>query len=800
MDTENSTEESIKSANNSLLSKIGGVKGIIVLVSWTVFILGWFALFSLFGAIKDNKNNWFGKIPSLKELENPETQIASEIYSADSVLLGKYFLKNRTTIQYEELSPKVVNTLMATEDIRFREHSGIDPIGIASIPYYLIRGKEKGASTVTQQLAKNLYKTRTKEWEGAYTKPGSKLRKIFVKLKEWVTAVMIESAYTKNEILTMYLNTVDFGANSFGIKVAAERYFSKNQADLKYEEAGVLVGLLKATSNYNPFINYDKSKIRRNIVLNQLVKYKFLDPTKRDSLVKTEIPLKFSSQNHYTGQATYFRTEAKKFLTHWCKANGFDINRDGLKIYSTIDSKIQGHAEDAMKEHLSEHQAKFFKHWEGKNPWTLRNSYNGYTEIEGFLESRIKRTYAYKLLKKKYGDDDEKIQALLNKKKPMKVFTWEGEKDTVLSSYDSLKYYKHFLHSGFMALEPKTGYIKAWVGGINFKYFQYDHVKQGKRQPGSTFKPIVYTTILGEIGKLYGPCYQAIDAPVTFETGDPDKPIWTPNNSDGKFTGDTLSLRQALARSKNSITAYMMKILGPQTPYKVLEYATKLGINTSKMEAVPAMCLGTFDVSLYDMVGAYGTFMNKGVYNRPQFIKAIYDRNGNLLKEFKPESHIALSEELAYVMSYMLRGATTEKNGTALGLNRYKILGGGNEIGAKTGTTQDYSDGWFMGITPQLVTGTWVGCEDRTVHFRNFKYGQGARMAMPIYGKFMAKLYEDKSTGIVKQRFREPYASEKRNYSIVTDCDEFTEIKTDSALFKQKSIEIFNDGDDDFEF
>ena len=469
-----------------------------------------------------------------------------------------------------------------------------------------------------------------------------------------------------------------------------------------------------------------------------------------------------------------------------------------MKVYSTIDSRLQRYAEESVYEHIKEHQGKFFEHWEGKKPWTLREGYQ-YKEIEGFLESHIKRTYAYRVYKKEFDGDDEKIQEALKKKKPMTIFTWDGDKDTTFSSYDSLAYYKHFLHTGFLSMDPTTGHIKAWVGGIDHKYFKYDHVKQGKRQPGSTFKPIVYTTILGEIGKLYGPCYKAIDSPVTFETGDPENPTWTPNNSDGEFTGDTLTLRQALARSKNSITAYMMKVLGEQTPYKVLEYATRLGINTSKMEAVPAMCLGTFDVSLYELLGAYGTFMNKGVHNKPQFIKAIYDRNGNLLQDFKPESNIAISEELAYVMSYMLRGATTEKGGTGLGLYRYDLLSD-NQIGAKTGTTQDYSDGWFMGLTPQLISGCWVGCEDRQVHFRNFNYGQGARMAMPIFGKYMHRVYADPKTGITKQKFWEPSEAQKSKYGIITNCDKLLEIQTESERMESNVLNFDDDEDDGIGF
>lgn len=791
MDTQHSTEDN----THSNPPKKKSLSGIIVLSLWFTAIAGWFFLFWFFNSLNNNANR-FGRMPSLQELENPETQIASEMYTADSVLLGKYFNKNRTYVPFEELSPIVMNTLLATEDIRFYDHNGIDIKGILSIPFYLLKGKKKGASTITQQLAKNLYKSRTKEFDGSWTTGNKKLRKGIIKMKEWFTAINIESAYTKQEIITMYLNTVDFGQNSFGIKVAAETYFGKDQADLTYEQAATLIGLLKATSKFNPVTNPNNAKERRKTVFDQLYKYKFLEKETYDSLRSTEIVLTFSVANQNKGEATYFREEAKKFLKEWCKVNGYDIYKDGLQVYSTLDSKLQEYAQTSMEEHLKEHQGKFFEHWEGRNPWTLKDEdTKRYKEIKGFLKQHIKRTYAYRVYKKQFNGNEEKIEKALNVPHKMTVFTWEGEKDTTFSSYDSLKYYKHFLHTGFMSMEPKTGHIKAWVGGINYKYFKYDHVKQGKRQPGSTFKPIVYTTILGEIGEKYGPCYKVADLPVTFETSDPENPIWSPQNAEGEFSGDTLSIRQALALSKNSITAYMMKILGPQTPRKVLDYAGRLGIDTRKMEAVPAMCLGTFDVSLFEMVGAYGTIMNKGVHIEPQFIKAIYDRHGNLLQEFKPKKTMAISKELAYVMQYMLKGGTQEKGGTGTGLYRYGIMDN-NEIGTKTGTTQDYSDGWFMGVTPQLVSGCWVGCEDRTVHFRNLALGQGSKMALPVFAKYMQKVYSDSTTGITKQRFWQPLGYEKSRFKIITDCSKYLEIKTDTELFESKKLEIFEEDDE----
>ncbi len=782
--------------NTSLTNKIPFLsKRNLVRFAWLTGIFGWLFTLSFFYLIDKNPLNIFGEMPSLEELENPKSNIASEIYTSDSVLLGKYFLTNRTNLSYDALSPVVINTLKATEDIRFYSHSGVDVKGTMSIPLSLLKGKRKGASTITQQLARNLYNSNTIQFDGMLTK--SPIRTLIVKFKEWMTATNIEKAYTKNEIISMYLNTVDFGSNAFGIQVASETYFGKEQSKLNYQEAAVLIGLLKATNAYNPKVNPEKALLRRNTVLEQLCKYNFISKDSLELLKKEQIKLAYEVQNHNNGNATYFREEAKKFLQDWCKRKGYDIYKDGLKVYSTIDSKMQQYAEQSVNEHLSEHQAKFFQHWKGKNPWTAKSKNGVYEEIKDFLKIQAKRTYAYRLYKAAYNGDTIKIEQAMHQKKKMKIFSWKGEKDTLFSSYDSLAYYKHFLQTGFMAMDPTNGFVKAWVGGINYKYFKYDHVQQGKRQPGSTFKPIVYTTILGEIGNEYGPCSEALDAPVTFTSSDTANPIWMPENSDGGYTNKIFTLRQALAQSKNSITAYMMKVMGEQTPQKVLEYATRMGIDTKEFKAVPAMCLGTFDVSLYEMIAAYSTFMNKGVLQKPQFIHSIYDKNGKLLEEFEPEKSNAISEELAYVMAYMLKGTTSERGGTALGLNRWGILDN-NQIAAKTGTTQDYSDGWFMGLTPQLVAGCWVGADDRSVHFRNFEYGQGARMAMPIYGKFMQKIYADKSTGIIRQAFPEPNPEQKANFKIILDCSVLKSNRNDSIMMNSNIIDPKDN--DEFQF
>jgi len=423
-------------------------KSTLVKTLWFFFFIGWIALFGLFYGLANNSAGLFGQMPILEDLENPKASLASEVYTQDSVLLGKYFLENRTNIPFEDLSPIIMNTLKATEDIRFEAHSGIDVKGVASIPYYLIKGKRKGASTITQQLARNLYESSNDRFAGKLSK--GKLKTIIVKLKEWITATKIEQSYTKEEIIAMYLNTVDFGSNAFGIKIAAQTYFGKDQKDLKYEEAAVLIGLLKATYNFNPKINPDKALVRRNTVLEQLEKYKYISKDSLDLLKESPIALNYLVENNSQGNATYFREETKKFLQEWCKEKGYDLYRDGLVVYTTIDSKMQEFAENAVNEHLKEHQRKFFAHWKGRNPWTVKNEEGKYEEVKDFLKTHIKRSYTYRLLKNKFGDDTLNIDKALREKKNMKVFTWDGEKDTLFSSFDSLAYYKHFLQTAHL--------------------------------------------------------------------------------------------------------------------------------------------------------------------------------------------------------------------------------------------------------------------------------------------------------------------------------------------------------------
>ncbi|WMN07981.1 transglycosylase domain-containing protein [Marivirga arenosa] len=728
----------------------------IIIALWSLFALAIIS-FSLFiYSISINLNGWYGELPGLKSLENPKSDLSSVLYFADNKEMGKYYRYNRSQITFDELSPNVVNALIATEDIRFTEHSGIDLYGLGRVFFKSILMFDKssgGGSTITQQLAKILFRTRSDLSNGSLNDVPV-LGLVIAKMKEWIVAVKLERSYTKKEIIAMYLNTFEFGSNAFGIKTASKTFFNTTPDQLKIAEAAVLVGLCKNPNLFSPVYEPENAFERRNVVLNQMRKYGYIDDVAYDSISSKPIELDYDVENHNDGLATYFRGVILWDLLAWTRANGYDLYEDGLRIYTTIDSRMQKYAEEAVEEHMKFQQEIFDEHWEGKAPWRDESG----RVIKDFIENQARRTKAYKYWEKKLGDDEEEIFKKLNEPKKMKVFSWDGEKDTVLSTMDSIRYFKKFLHAGFMAMNPNNGHIKAWVGGINYKYFKYDHVKQGRRQPGSTFKPLVYAAA---IDNGYSPCYQVEDVPVTFEVpGDP--PTWTPVNSNGKYTGETWTLREAMAQSLNSGTAYVMKKIGPQT---VVDYAKRLGVE-SPLAAVPSLCLGTSDVSIYELIGAYSTFVNEGFYTMPFYIDRIEDKNGKVLKQFVPKTGEALSAETAYVMLHMLKGTTELPIGTAIGLDRE--LRTDNEIGAKTGTTQNYSDGWFVGVTKDLAAGAWVGGDDRSIHFRNIALGQGARMAMPIWEKFMKKVYADEELAVSKGPFKKP-----SNLSIEIDCEQY---------------------------
>jgi penicillin-binding protein 1A len=731
---------------------------------WLVFIAGIVGLVIFVLAVGVNFLGLFGEIPEFKSLENPESELASELYSADGVQLGKYYRENRSPVTYNELSPNVIQALLATEDIRFEEHPGIDARGLSRVLFKtLLLGQKSagGGSTLSQQTAKNLFKTRTQASQGLLSRvPG--LSMLIIKTKEWIVAARLERSYTKDEILTMYLNTSEFGSNAYGIKTAAKTFFNKEPNELTIQESATLVGLFKAPSYYSPVYNPDNAMRRRNTVLGQMRKYDFITAAEYDSISSLPIELEYQVENHNQGLATYFREVVKADLLKWTRENlkpdgsHYDLFGDGLRIFTTIDSRIQRYAEEAIAEHMPGLQERFEKEVGNREPWIDKTG----RPIPNFIETAVKRTEAYRNLRNRYGDNMDSINHKLNEKKRMKVFSWEkGEIDTLMSTMDSMRHYKKYLQAGFVSMDPHTGHIKAWVGGINHKHFKYDHVKQGKRQPGSTFKPFVYAAAI-ENG--YGPCYTVIDQPV--EVNIPNQPTWRPSNSNNKFTYERMTIRKAMAQSVNSVTAYMMKKLSPKV---VVETAHRLGIS-SQLDEVPALALGTSDVSILEMVGAFGTFANKGEHITPIYLDRIEDKNGNVLHQFVPRKKPAMSEEHAYIMLYMLRGGTEEEGGTSQGIP-WALRDEGNEIGGKTGTTQNASDGWYMGVTKDLVSGVWVGGDDRAIHFRSWISGQGSRTARPVWSNFIAKVYDDTSLGITKGPFPRP----ERPLSIEIDCSRY---------------------------
>ena len=665
----------------------------------------------------------FGSLPSTRDLENPQTSLATSVFASDGTVLGKYFEQNRTNIQFSNLPPCLIQALLATEDVRFYDHTGVDMKAIGrAIMGVLTHDSKGGGSTITQQLAKNLFPR----------KRVSKLMLVFRKLKEWVIAAKLEHAYTKEEIMAMYFNTVEFSDNAYGISSAAKIYFSKPVDSLLTEEAAMLVGMLKAPSQYNPRLHPDAARKRRNVVLDQMLHYNFITVAQRDSLFHLPITLAFDADTHEEGIAPYFREYLRLYLRDYFdkhpKADGtkYNIYKDGLKIYTTIDTRMQRYAEIAQREHLTEWQDLFFKTWKDKDPW------------KEFPEE-WERTYTQSIRYKQYkadGKNRAEIDTLMNTPVQMHIFSWHGEKDTLMSPRDSIRYHRMFLQNGFLALDPETGHIRVWVGGDNYKYFQYDHVNiNTKRQIGSTFKPFIYTAAVRDKG--YSPCYEVPNELITFEKGDKRYNLledWTPHNSDGKY-GGKLTLMQGLANSVNTITAYLMHEMSTET---VVKLAHEMGIK-SEIPNQPSICLGTADISLIEMAGAYTTFINKGVYIEPTFLTHIEDRSGNVIATFAPERHEVLDEQTAYVMIEMLRGVVRHGTGVRL---RYKYHLPGDIIG-KTGTTQNNSDGWFIGCTPDLITATWVGCDDRFIRFRSMEYGQGASSALPICAKFLQKVYSD---------------------------------------------------------
>lgn len=715
------------------------VKYLIALWSVFVLLIGGVVLF--FAAISWG---YFGDMPTFEELENPKSNLASEIYSADQVLIGKYYVENRSNTHYSNLSPHLVNALVATEDIRFRNHSGIDLKSLFRVAYGVIIGDHKGGgSTITQQLAKNLFPR-------DYNLSTAEL--VMRKFKEWITAVKLERNYSKNEIISMYFNTVPFGSQSFGIKSAARTYFNKTPMELKVEEAAMLVGVVNAPTRYSPILNPEASLKRRNVVLTQMARYDYISEAVKDSLVNVPIDMsEYNVMSHKTGIARYFREYIRGKLRSWAKnhtkANGepYNLYKDGLKIYTTINSRMQKMAEEAVKEHLAEDlQPAFNRHWEGyTNAPFVFNKDSADVEVKKILTQGMKRSDRYRKMKNQ-GVPEKEIRASFHEKTTMKVFSWKGERDTTMTPWDSIRYYKSILQAGLMSMEPHTGYVRAYVGGPDYDHFKYDHVTYGKRQVGSTFKPFLYTLAMQEGG--ISPCTKVPNVQTRIEL--PDGSFWAPENSSDDRIGQMVTLKWALAHSNNWISAYLIKRYSPQSVKKIAE---KMGVE-SHIPEVPAIALGTPDLSLYEMVGALNTYSNQGIFVEPIFITRIEDKNGNIIERFIPRQEEAMSEQTAYLMIEMLKGVVDEGTGIRL---RFKY-GFDQPIAGKTGTTQNQSDGWFIGMVPELTTGIWVGNEDRAAHFRTITLGQGANMALPIWALYMQKLYNDSTLYMPKNSFDRP--------------------------------------------
>lgn len=703
---------------------------------WVITFLG-ILLFG--GCIFLVAKNKIGSLPPLEELENPKTFLASEILAEDRSLLGKYYFQNRSNANFDDLSQQLINALIATEDIRFYNHSGIDNNRLFTIIIYNLIGKRQGGSTITQQLAKNLFPR--KRFSRFY-------EKVFTKLQEWITAIRIEQRYTKDEILTMYLNTVEFGGNSFGIKSAAKTFFGKSPKDLNASEAALLVGMLKGITKFNPIKNPNNATARRNTVLNQMYKNGFLSKQEFETLKVEPIALNYQEEDHNEGLATYLRETMRIELLKWCEDNGYNLYKDGLRIYTTINPTMQKIAEEEVYQNCKELQLKFNNHWKGREPW------GNFKEL---ITYSIKRSDRYRLLKS-MGKSETEIMDIFKKPVKMRIFSYRGEIDTIMSPLDSIKYYKYFLQSGFMSMDPRNGRIKAWVGGHQYKYFKYDHVNiRAKRQVGSTFKPFVYTLA---IDNGWSPCTMLPNKPVTFE-GFPD---YNPGNADDEFSAPEMTMYRGLQFSFNLICLNLLKQLGKDAIINVINIAKKMGVS-STIEPYPSSALGTADISIYEIVGAYSAFANKGVWIKPYYLDKITDKNGNIIYENKIESEEALSEQTAYIMCKMLERVTA--HGTAAKVKyQYQIPGA---VGGKTGTTQNYSDGWFLGITPTLVSGVWVGCEDRAVHFRSLNLGSGSAMAMPMWANYMKKVTAKPGLVEIVNEWQTPAAP----LSVELDCDKF---------------------------
>ena len=711
----------------------------------------------------------FGKLPDETSLENPEKDLATQIISSDGQVIGKFFKENRTPIQYEDLPEHLVNALIATEDARFKEHSGID--GKGTLRAFVFLGSRGGASTISQQLAKQFFTEKVAQ---------SKLERALQKVKEMIIATRLERRYTKEEIITMYFNVYDFLNLAIGIESAANIYFDKPPQELKIEESAMLVGMFKNSSLYNPKRNPEGVMNRRNVVLSQMEKYGFISAAQQDSLQQLPLGVKFTPQNHDEGIGTYVREYIRGYMKQWAKDNPkpdgsiYDINSDGLKIYTSLDPKMQKFAEEAIDAHMANLQKEFSLQNEKNKTAPFRDITE--EEERNIMNAAMRRSDRWRELKKQ-GKSEKEIIESFDKKTQMTIFSWGGSIDTLMTPKDSIRYYKSFLRASMMSMTPQTGEIKAWVGGIDYKHFKYDMVKTGERQIGSTFKPFVYATAIDQMHM--SPCDTLPNTPFCIPAGKYGLlKEWCPKNSDGSY-GGMKTLKNALANSINTITARLIDRVGPRP---VIDLVEKMGVDASDIPEAPSIALGTADVSLFEMVGAYSTFANEGVYVKPVLVQRIEDKNGTILYQYVPETRDVISKESAYVTISLMQGVTESGSGQRLrhswaSTNAvYKSVVTGypyeftNPIAGKTGTTQNNSDGWFMGMVPNLATGVWVGGEDRSTHFSRTAYGQGATMALPIWAIYMRKCYEDSSLDISKNNFSKP-----QKLSIETDCSKYGE-------------------------
>lgn len=716
-------------------------------------IIGLYSIVLLTCAVHLNFLWLFGYSPTKKDIVMPTLNVASELYTADSVLIGRYFDEDRDPVAFDSISPHIIDALIATEDIRFYKHKGVDFLGLASGIISTIKGDQRGGSTITQQLAKNLFKTRYAHSQGYLSKiPG--VRILITKYKEWMTAYKLEGRYSKKDIITMYLNTVSFSNNAYGIKSASLRYFNKLPSQLSTTESALLIGMLKGTTIYNPIRNPKNAVQRRNVVLSQMQKAGYISDAEVAQLSQDSLKLDLSFHDNVDANDSYIRSAVYRWLDKWSQDNEIDINKAGLKIYTTIDSRMQKIAEDVMAVKMKELQQRLKNTWGSEEPWRDKEG----NVIPEFLENQARKLSIYKNLMEQFENNEDSVFQVLNVKKEMEVFTWDGIEKVNFSTMDSLKHYAMMLNTGMMAMDPYNGEIKVWVGGINHQYYKFDHVKQAKRQAGSTFKPFVYLAAL-EAGMT--PCDKFTDKPVRLEFEGKDGPeVWEPKNADWSISYSDMSLRHAMARSLNTITAQVTEAVGAD---KVAETAHKCGID-SKLQAVPSVGLGPNDVSVYEMVKAYSTFMNGGKTTDPILVSKIVDQDGHVIASFKTEHKQAISPENAWLMTYMLRGTIEEPGGTSQALWEWDLFKENNEIGGKTGTSSDYVDAWYMGVTKDLVAGVWVGCDEQSIHFKNSATGEGSKTALPIYAMFMEEVYKHPELGVTFGKFPEPTVEITKQY------------------------------------